>query len=405
MMLDALMILPDSASLFLGEGIRDWWMNLNFRGAGSSTVAGASDSLFYWIYAISTFFFVLLMGLMLLFTFKYRRKPGAAPRRSPSHNTVLELAWSVIPTAILVWMFFAGFWGYADLVVAPAQATEIVVEASKWNWKLTYPNGAASPVNTRTRGMGADLNEHDTGGVTDTPIFVIPEKRPVQLRMSSVDVIHAFWVPDFRVKFDVFPNRYTSLWFEASGIKGDRKLEADGPWKKWAGTPYQDHWVFCAEYCGSNHSEMSAILRVVPFEVYQDIIKDWSQPKGKPYVVGGILYKTKGCNSCHAVDGSRNVGPTWKDMYGHEVAFTDGTSLTKEQMTGLDFANYIRESVYEPAKKIVAGYPNQMQTYQGKINEQELEAIIAYMKSISANTTQAERDAMEAADEIGGGQK
>jgi cytochrome c oxidase subunit II len=395
-------MLPDLHSPMLADGLMDWWTSLNFRDTGASTVASDSDRLFYYVYAISAFFFVLLMGLMVYFTFKYRRKAGVAPVRSASHNTLLELSWSVIPTAILVWMFFAGFWGYAEHVIAPAQATEVVVEASKWNWKLTYPNGAVSPVSTRTRGMGDDLDEEKAGGVVDTPIFVVPEKHPVQVRMSSIDVIHAFWVPDFRVKFDVFPNRFTSLWFEASGIKGDRKLKDTGPWKKWAGTPYEDHWVFCAEYCGSNHSEMSAIIRVVPHDVYLDIIKDWSQPKGKPHVVGAALYKMKGCNSCHSIDGSGNVGPSWKDIYGRETGFTDGTRMSKEQRMGVDFANYVRESVYEPGKKVVAGFPNQMQTYQGKVNEQELEAIIAYMKSISAATTPAEKEAMEAAPEIGG---
>lgn len=402
MMLDAILTLPRSP--ILASGLVDWWTSLNFRTPGASTVAGATDWLFFWIYAISTAFFVVLMGLMLLFTFRYRRRVGAAPVRSASHNTLMELSWSVIPTAILVWMFFAGFWGYSDHVVAPAESTEVVVEASRWNWKLTYPNGAVSPVSTRTRGMGDP--EDAQNGVQDTPIFVVPEKHPILLRMSSTDVIHAFWVPDFRVKFDVFPNRYTSLWFEATEIRGGRTLPADNPaWKKWAGTPYEDHWVACAEYCGSNHSEMAAIVRVVPFDVYQDIIKTWAAPRGKPHEVGEKLYKMKGCNSCHTVDGSRNVGPTWKDMYGHEIAFADGTSRTTEQMTGPEFANYIRESVYEPGKKIVAGFPNQMLTYQGKVNEQELEALIAYMKWISSSTTQAERDLMEAAPEMGGDSK
>lgn len=401
-MTDVVTLLPDLHAPLLADGLRDWWISLNFRGTGSSTVAGSSDRLFFWIYIISAFFFFLLMGLMVLFTFMYRRKPGVAPVRSASHNTLLELSWSVIPTAILVWMFFAGFWGYAEQVVAPARSTELVVEASKWNWKLTYPNGAQTPVFTRARGMGEDLNEEDTSGVVETPIFVVPEKHPIQLRMSSIDVIHSFWVPDFRVKFDVFPNRFTSLWFEASGIEGSKTLPAEGAWKKWAGTRYQDHWVFCAEYCGTNHSEMAAILRVVPHDVYQDIIKEWSQPKGKPVAVGAALYKMKGCNSCHSVDGTRNIGPTWKDIYGRPTSYADGSSATKEQRMGVEFANYIRESVYEPGKKIVATYPNQMQTYQGKINEQELEAIIAYMKSISEATTPAEREALDAMPEIGG---
>lgn len=378
-------------------GIREWWFEWNFRGPGAeATYSGHSDAVFFLIYALSTFFFVLLMVLMVVFTIKYRRRPGVAPQRSASHNTLLELAWSVIPTVLLVYMFFEGFWGYASIVVPPAEAPELVVTAQRWNWSLQYPNGASSPEMTRSRHMAGSRNTALAGpivgaeGVQDTPIFVIPEGRPVKLRMVSTDVLHSFWVPDFRVKFDVFPNRYNTIWFEPTKIHGTATLPAEGGWKDWAGTPYEDHWVFCAEYCGANHSEMAAILRVVPADVYDQIVAAWATPRGAPHEVGAALYRIKGCNSCHSVDGSRNVGPTWKDMYGKE-----------EQIVGLPTpvlvdANYIRESIYEPGAKIVQGYTNQMQTYLGKINEQELEALIAYMKSISVHTPQAEKDAMNA---------
>src|SRR5262249_43996242 len=156
-----------------------------------------------------------------------------------------------------------------------------------------------------------------------------------------------------------------------------------GGWKPYAGAPYEDHWVFCAEYCGNDHSEMSAIIRVVPPDVYQKIITDWARPTGRPDEKGAKLYKIKGCNSCHTVDGSRLTGPSWKDMYGAPVEFADGTSYTAEQMTGTAFANYVRKSATEPAAQIVKGYPNQMTSYQGKINDDELNNIIAYMKTIS----------------------
>src|SRR5688572_8501081 len=139
----------------------DWFTTWNFRTPGASTVSGHSDWLFFWIYAISAFFFILLMGLMVLFTLKYRRRPGVAPVRSASHNTLLELSWSVIPTILLVWMFFEGFWGFADQLVAPSNAPVLNVTASRWNWALQYPNGAASAEQTRT-------------GALDVPIFVIP---------------------------------------------------------------------------------------------------------------------------------------------------------------------------------------------------------------------------------------
>jgi cytochrome c oxidase subunit 2 len=226
----------------------------------------------------------------------------------------------------------------------------------------------------------AEVDPKAPQAAVDTPIFVIPEDKPVSLRMSSIDVIHSFWIPDFRVKFDVFPNRYTSLWFRAKAVDWSAVKKTD---KTKAGLvyPYQDHWVFCTEYCGDNHSEMYAVARVVRQADYDKIIKEWAEPTGTPVEIGQALYKIKGCNACHSLDGSKNVGPTWKNMYGYPVQFSDGSSRTAEQMSGVEYANYVRESVYTPAAKVVATYPNQMTTYQGRLNEKELAAIIAYQSS------------------------
>jgi cytochrome c oxidase subunit 2 len=373
------------SNLTLGQSsMMDWFLNLNFRGAGTSTISGSSDMVFFWIFLISTFFFVLLMVLMVWFTFKYRRRAGVAPLRSPSHNTVLELSWSVIPTIILEWMFFAGFWGYTNAVMAPADSTELMVTGAQWNWRVDYPNGAASPITTRARRLVNDgppsAEEARREAATETPIFVVPEDRSIELRMSSIDVIHSFWIPDFRVKFDVFPNRYTSLWFKASKVDWTRVTDSDTT-KGGITYPYQDHWVFCAEYCGNDHSQMYAVCRVVPKAQYDQIIKEWAEPRGTPVEQGAMLYKIKGCNSCHSLDGSKGTGPTWKNMYGHSVEFTDGTSRTDQQMTGVEFANYVRESAFTPAAHIVSGFKNEMQIYQGRLTPKELAAIIAFQSS------------------------
>jgi cytochrome c oxidase subunit II len=374
----------------LASGLQDWFIRLNFREPGASTVAADSDSLYWLIFLQSLFFFVLLMVLMVYFALKYRKRPGVAPQRSAAHNTFLELSWSVIPTILLVWLFFRGFWGFADHLVAPANAPELILQAQKWAWTVTYPNGGASPETTRSRQIdpSAQVTAVKYEGAVDTPIFVVPEKLPVKFRMYSIDVIHSFWIPDFRVKFDVFPNRYTSVWFEPTGITGTAKLPNEGGWKKWAGTPYQDHWVFCAEYCGSNHSEMAAIVRVVPKAIYDDILKAWAEPKGPLWERGRAFYKIKGCVSCHSVDGSKNVGPSWKDLYLSQQPITGGAPVLAD-------ADYIRSSVYEPARQIVAGYPNQMQTYQGKVNEPEFEALLAYMKYLSTHTPAADLEAIK----------
>ncbi len=357
----------------LAGAFKDWFLKFNFRKPGSSSFSGASDDMFYFIYLLSAIFFVLLMAMMVVFTFKYRKRAGGIPQRSAGHNTLLELSWSVIPTILLTWMLFKGFWGFADAIVAPSNAPELLLTAKKWQWTVIYPNGAASDEVTRTRDLDRPELEES---VVESPIFYVPEGEPVKFRMTSEDVIHSFWVPDMRAKFDVFPNRYTSVWFEPQTIKGDMIL------KDKAGKPltkYEDHWVACAEYCGSNHSEMAAVIRVVPSAYYKQWLVDKATPKGELWERGKAYYRIKGCNSCHTTDGTRGTGPTWKNMYGHEVALSDGTTLSAEEMTGAKFANYVRESVFSPAAKIVAGYPNQMQSFQGRITEEELACLIAYM--------------------------
>ncbi len=370
--------------LFLAEGgLMDMWTRFNFGGIGASKFARDADHLFFWIFLISAFFFVLLMGMTAWFSFKYRWKPGAVPQRSASHNTYLELAWSVIPTMLLVWMFFKGFWGYADGVISPAQGLTIDVIGKQWSWNAVYPNGAVSSESTRARSLN---NPGSENGVQDTPIFYVPEATPVTLRLSSEDVIHSFWVPDMRTKFDAFPNRYTSVWFEGERITGDKTLPPDKKGNPTLGkdgkpVPYTDHWVFCAEYCGSNHSEMMAIIRVVPRDYFKHWMEDAATPKGTLVERGQAYYKIKGCNACHSIDGTKAIGPTWKNLYGYEVNFTDGTGMTAAERTGATFAEYFKTSVFNPGAKIVQGYPNQMQSYLGRLSDEEMRCLIAYMSS------------------------
>jgi cytochrome c oxidase subunit 2 len=405
------------------KSMQDLFSKYNFRSPSDSALGEHSDYLFFLIFLLSAFFFVLLMAMMVVFVIKYRKRPGQTPQRSAQHNTILELSWSVIPTLLLVWIFFEGFYGYVDKVVAPTDAQDLTLTAQKWNWSVTYPNGAASSESTFTRTMFTSPGAYDapakdskvydatTGKLEDAkqvsgtqgvPIFVVPEGEPVRLRMSSVDVIHSFWIPDFRVKFDVMPNRYTAVWFTSNPLDPDLAHKngwmlnhtiEDAATKKLSSVPltdssgkqylYNDHWVFCAEYCGQKHSEMSAIVRVVPVAAYQQIVQEWAEPKGSDAEKGSAYYKILGCNACHSVDGSRVTGPTWKNMYGHAVEFADGSRMSDAQMSGVDFDNYVRESILYPSAKIVAGYPNQMQSYQGRANPQQISYLIAYIKSLS----------------------
>jgi cytochrome c oxidase subunit II len=370
--------------------LQNWWWDVNFRGYGDSTFAAHSDWLFFWIFAITAFFFVLLMALMFYFMVKYRKRPGGVPLRSRSHNTALELTWSIVPTIILVWMFFEGFRGYANMSVPPAAAPEILITGQMWNWSATYPNGASSMEATRSRKMG---REGGRGvGVTEVPIFVVPEQTPIRLRMHSTDVMHSFWIPDFRSKFDVYPNRYTTMWFESlpidivraerngwllqQTVRDENNVAQQVQVRDAQGSPvyYQDHWVFCAEYCGQMHSEMAAIIRVVPREQYLRIMQEWATPTGSPWEIGRALARIKGCFGCHSIDGAQLSGPTWLGLFGSNRQFTDGTSTVADE-------NYIRESILEPGRRIVTGYQNLMQSYQGRLTEEELNNIINFIRS------------------------
>ncbi len=315
----------------------------------ASSLAADVDLLFWFIFWICVFFFVLLMGLSAYFVVKYRRRPGVPQQRSASHNTPLELAWSIIPLIILIVIFFWGFDLYMKVHVAPATAEEIDVSAQMWNWSFTYDNGATG---LQTRSI-ADK---------DVPIFAIPAGRPIKLIMSSQDVIHSLFVPDFRKKLDVFPMRYTTMWFEPM-------------------TAGEEHYLFCAEYCGEGHSQMGALLKVLSPSDYLQWKQDNKVADNLPPVeLGKILYVTKACNSCHSIDGSQNTGPTWLDLYGkrENVVLPDGSvqEITADE-------NYLRESILVPAAKIVQGYPNQMNSYQGQLTDKELSGLIAYIKSLS----------------------
>lgn len=352
--------------------------DLWFSDHSATTAATHTDWMFMWLFWFCTAWFIVLMGLMVYFVVRYRRRPGQIAPYSPSHNTMLEVAWTVLPSLTLVFMFFEGFKGYADAAVAPGNAIEMQLKAKKWSWSLIYPNGTESPEQVTT----------SPAGPVKVPVFYVPEGTPIKFRMSSSDVMHSFWVPAFRVKFDVFPNRYTTYWFKATNLDttdpATKTFSAtDAINGKFAGRPYIDHYIFCAEYCGDQHSEMAGIVRVVPMDVYLAKIEAWASESLEPWQIGERVYQQQ-CIACHSIDGKANTGPTWKDLFGHEVEFTDGTSLSAADMSDdTKFANYIRESVYTPSKKIVKGYQNQMNTFMGMVNEKQLDGVIAYMKRLS----------------------
>lgn len=301
----------------------------------ASTVAPAVDSLFHFIFWVSAFFFLLIVGLMLFFVIRFRKRPGyQKASEAPTHNTFLELTWSGIPLVLVMVMGVWGFKVFLDINTPPANAYEIQVTGQKWKWLFTYPNG-----------------------YVDEALHV-PVDQPVRLVMTSEDVIHSFFVPAFRIKKDVVPGRYTKLWFRA--------------------TKAGKFPVFCAEYCGTGHSDMLTSVEVHEpggFERWLEAASNLLNTL-PPAEAGRRLYQTRGCSQCHSTDGTGGIGPTFKDLFGHEVALRGGERVVADE-------NYLRESILEPMSKIVAGFEPVMPTYKGRLKDQEITAILAFIKSLS----------------------
>jgi cytochrome c oxidase subunit II len=324
MLLNALPGLP------LAKGGSTFWMP-----ADAATGAAAVDGAFYFILWVSIVFFALIVGLMLWFVIRYRRRPGhMQAEHSPHHSMALELTWTIIPVILVAVMFVIGFKTFLDEATPPDNSYEIKVHAQKWKWLFEYPNGWI-----------------------DTELHV-PLNEPVQLLMDSTDVIHSFYVPDFRVKKDVVPGRYTKVWFEA--------------------TEAGEHNLFCAEFCGTGHSDM--ITKVI---VHQPGgFETWLQTAANVYdtmppaQAGAEMFKKYGCAQCHSIDGAANTGPTFKELFGSQVRFTEGQAVTADE-------NYIRESILDPQAKTVAGFQGVMPTFQGRITDQQVGWIIEYLKSLS----------------------
>jgi cytochrome c oxidase subunit 2 len=301
----------------------------------ASTLAPQIDWLFYFVYWTSLIIFIGVVGAMLYFAYRYRRKsPGERPA-PVKENMLVEISWIVIPTILVLVVFTWGFQSFIKIGTAPPNSYEVIVEGQQWNWSFTYPNGTS---------ISNELH--------------VPVGRPVRLKMSSTDVIHSFFVPSFRVKHDVLPDRYTYLWFEATKT---------GTFK-----------AFCTEYCGTQHSSMDA--KVVVHS--QGEFQNWLQTGGgvadlPPAEYGEILYERQGCNACHSVDGSSGTGPTWQGLYG-----TKNHPLSSGETVVVD-ENYLRESIVAPYEKIVAGYGSNMPSIYGELSERQLTSLIEFMKTLS----------------------
>lgn len=302
----------------------------------ASTFAASIDGIFFFIYYGSIILTVGILVAVAYFIWKYRKKVHQQADHDPAlaHNTWLELAWTIPPLILVMGIFVVSFKDYIALSIAPQNATQIKVLGKKWFWAFEYPNGVKT------------LGE-----------LVVPVNTPIQLLMSSDDVLHSFYIPNFRVKRDVIPNRYTKLWFHP--------------------TKTGQFQIFCTEYCGDGHSDMLASIRVLSMPDYQKwLLAQGSGGDDLPLEeLGEKLYTSKACATCHSIDGSAKVGPTWKGLFGAKRQFVDGGSAVADE-------NYIRESITVPAKHVVVGYGPVMPSYQGLLSDRELDALIEYIKTL-----------------------
>jgi cytochrome c oxidase subunit 2 len=298
----------------------------------ASTIAGQVDNLLFFLLGITGFFAILVAVLIFYFGIRYRR--GVRAKAEQIEGSIpLELAWTFIPFLFFLVFFFWGAQIYLTERQPPKNAIQVDVVGKQWMWKIQHMEGPR------------EIDE-----------LHIPVHRPVQLRMISQDVIHDFFVPAFRTKFDVLPNRYTMEWFEA--------------------TKTGRYHLFCAQYCGTQHSHMIGWVVVMEPAEYQAWLTA-SRAEGSMAQRGQKLLQDFGCITCHRPDASGR-GPNLVGLWGKQVYLEDSRTVTAD-------AAYIRESILDPGAKIVAGFRNLMPTFRTQLSEEDILDIIEYIRSIGTD--------------------
>ncbi len=297
----------------------------------ASTVAAQVDALYIFLILITVVFTVIIFAMVATFSIKYRK--GIHPIATQIEGSVaLEIFWSVVPLAIAMLIFVWGAVLFFRLERAPQQAMDVYVVGKQWMWKLQHPSGPR------------EINQ-----------LHIPVNTPVRLTMISQDVIHSFYVPEFRTKQDVLPGRYTYTWFEATKT----------------GTFH----LFCAEYCGTKHSGMIGEIIVMEPTAYQVWLSGGSE--GGNLASGGEkLFTSLGCVTCHSGQADAR-GPNLAGVFGKPQKLSDGTTVIADE-------NYIRNSILNPQLQIVAGFEPIMPTFSGQVSEESLIQLMAYIKSLQA---------------------
>ncbi len=316
----------------------------------ASSFSDDIDWLFYFILWVNIFFTVLIAALMVWFPIRYMQKDRNHVAHGATHSTPLELGWSIPPLIIVLFIFAVGFKQYVDMVEAPGDATPIDVVAFQWGWEFYYPTGEKA-----TMGTGLHLMAGDA----------------YRFNLSAKDVLHSFFIKEFRIKKDCVPGRINMTWAQPKTA-----TEMDLPE---AGQVFE-YDLFCTEYCGQGHSNMNVKVYVyTDRDQYLAALADLGgPPPNASWIEWGELLKSgNGCAACHSVDGNEGNGPTWQNLIGEPHSYTDGSSI---EMT----YEHMVESILVPSAKIrSSGYSvgQVMQAYN--FSTPELDAFYAYMASIS----------------------
>jgi cytochrome c oxidase subunit 2 len=298
----------------------------------ASTMASRVDALYFYLVGIAVFFSLLIAGLIVYYAVKYRRRNPDGIGAAIHGGMALEVTWTIIPFFIVMTIFVWGASVYFAMATPPEETINVYVVGKQWMWKFQHLDGQR------------EINE-----------LHVPVGRAVKLIMTSEDVIHDVFVPAFRVKADVIPGRYTSVWFHAT-------------------KPGRYH-LFCAEYCGTRHSGMIGEVVVMDPNDYQAWLSGGG-PEGSLAEGGAKLFASLACNTCHRPD-AQGRGPVLEGLFGKTVTLQSGETVAVDEA-------YVRESILNPTAKVAAGFQPIMPTFQGLVTEEQLLELVEYVKSLRA---------------------
>jgi cytochrome c oxidase subunit 2 len=307
--------------------------SFSFFPPNASTMAGDIDALYIFLVALTAFFTIAISATVITFAVRYRRRHADEQPVQIEGNFTLEILWSVIPLIIALFTFFWGTRVFLRIWNRPPDTTPIYAVGKQWMWKIQHPDGRR------------EINQ-----------LHIPVGQKFRMVMTSEDVIHSFYIPAFRVKMDVVPGRYSSTWFEA--------------------TKEGTYHLFCAEYCGTDHSAMKGQVIVMSPAAYEDWLAG-TTTGGAPVPMadaGAQLFKEKACITCHGGQ-TGALGPALAGVFGHKVTLADGQEVMVDE-------SYIRESILKPQAKLVRGFGPVMPTFAGQLSEDQILQLITYIKSL-----------------------